>query len=174
MAEERKTLEQRAQMTDIERLRHSAAHVLATAILRIWPEAQFAAGPPVENGFYYDVELPHRISPEDFPRIEEEMKKEKIENAEKKKNDKKKKRDNLDEDGNEKPKKPLNKYQQFIRDNQERIKEEFPELSNTERFTKLAEEWGKFKATLEDPTEPAEPVNTVVEEEDKEEEEEDQ
>src|SRR5271154_4930039 len=73
---ERKTLEQRHQMSDIERLRHSAAHVLATAILRIWPEAQFAAGPPVENGFYYDLEMPHRISPEDFPRIEEEMKKE--------------------------------------------------------------------------------------------------
>jgi len=63
-------------MSDIERLRHSAAHVLATAILRIWPEAQFAAGPPVEQGFYYDVELPHRISPEDFAKIEEEMKKE--------------------------------------------------------------------------------------------------
>ena len=63
-------------MTDIERLRHSAAHVLATAILRIWPEAQFAAGPPVENGFYYDVDLPHRISPEDFEKIEAEMKKE--------------------------------------------------------------------------------------------------
>src|SRR6476619_587890 len=76
MAEERKTLEQRAQMTDIERLRHSCAHVLATAILKIWPDAQFAAGPPVENGFYYDVELSHRITPEDFPKIEEEMKKE--------------------------------------------------------------------------------------------------
>jgi threonyl-tRNA synthetase len=63
-------------MTELERIRHSAAHVLATAILKIWPEAQFAAGPPVENGFYYDVELPHRISPEDFSRIEEEMKKE--------------------------------------------------------------------------------------------------
>ena len=63
-------------MTDLERLRHSAAHVLATAILRLWPEAQFAAGPPVENGFYYDVELPHRISPEDFAKIEAEMKKE--------------------------------------------------------------------------------------------------
>ena len=63
-------------MTDLERLRHSAAHVLATAILRLWPEAQFAAGPPVETGFYYDLEMPHRISPEDFPRIEEEMKKE--------------------------------------------------------------------------------------------------
>ena len=76
MSDERKTLEQRAQMTDLERLRHSAAHVLATAILRIWPEAQFAAGPPVENGFYYDVDLPHRISPEDFAKIEAEMKKE--------------------------------------------------------------------------------------------------
>src|SRR6202035_5907084 len=76
MADERKTLDQRAQMTDIERLRHSAAHVLATAILKIWPDAQFAAGPPVENGFYYDVELAHRISPEDFEKIEAEMKKE--------------------------------------------------------------------------------------------------
>src|SRR6476620_8448263 len=76
MQEDRKTLDQRAQMTDNERLRHSAAHVLATAILKIWPEAQFAAGPPVETGFYYDVDLPHRISPEDFVRIEEEMKKE--------------------------------------------------------------------------------------------------
>jgi len=63
-------------MTDIERLRHSASHVLATAILKIWPEAQFAAGPPVENGFYYDVDLPHRISPDDFEKIEAEMKKE--------------------------------------------------------------------------------------------------
>jgi threonyl-tRNA synthetase len=76
MNEDRKTLEQRGQMTDIERLRHSASHVLATAILKIWPEAQFAAGPPVENGFYYDVDLPHRISPEDFEKIEGEMKKE--------------------------------------------------------------------------------------------------
>ncbi|MFL6589893.1 MAG: threonine--tRNA ligase [Chthoniobacterales bacterium] len=76
MPDERKTLEQRAQMTDIERLRHSAAHVLATAILKIWPEAQFAAGPPVENGFYYDLELAHRISPDDFEKIEAEMKKE--------------------------------------------------------------------------------------------------
>jgi threonyl-tRNA synthetase len=76
MSDERKTLEQRATMTDIERLRHSASHVLATAILKLWPEAQFAAGPPVENGFYYDVDLPHRISPDDFEKIEAEMKKE--------------------------------------------------------------------------------------------------
>src|SRR6478672_10809950 len=76
MSDERKTPEMRAQMTEIERLRHSAAHVLATAILKLWPEAQFAAGPPVENGFYYDLELSHRITPEDFPRIEQEMNKE--------------------------------------------------------------------------------------------------
>jgi threonyl-tRNA synthetase len=49
--------------------------VLATAICRLWPDVQLAAGPPVENGFYYDMDLKHRISPDDFPRIEEEMKK---------------------------------------------------------------------------------------------------
>jgi len=63
-------------VTEIETLRHSCAHVLATAILRLWPDAQFAAGPPVDGGFYYDVELSHRITPEDFARIEEEMKRE--------------------------------------------------------------------------------------------------
>src|SRR5437899_426681 len=76
MESERKTLDDRGKMTELERIRHSCAHVMATAILRIWPEAQFAAGPPVETGFYYDLELAHRISPEDFPKIEEEMKKE--------------------------------------------------------------------------------------------------
>src|SRR5438094_9843821 len=73
---ERKSLDERNKMTELERLRHSCAHVMATAILRLWPDAQFAAGPPVENGFYYDVDLKHRITPEDFPKIEEEMKKE--------------------------------------------------------------------------------------------------
>ena len=60
-------------MTELETIRHSCAHVLANAILRIWPESQFAAGPPVDNGFYYDVDLGHRISPEDFEKIEKEM-----------------------------------------------------------------------------------------------------
>ena len=65
MSEARKTLEERAQMSDIDRLRHSCAHVMATAILRLWPNAQFAYGPPVENGFYYDFDLPdHRITPD--------------------------------------------------------------------------------------------------------------
>src|SRR5665213_3386421 len=74
MENERKTPEERQKMTDLERIRHSCAHVLATAIAKLWPDAQFAAGPPVENGFYYDVELAHRVTPKDFPRIEEEMK----------------------------------------------------------------------------------------------------
>ncbi|HEY3857801.1 MAG TPA: threonine--tRNA ligase [Verrucomicrobiae bacterium] len=74
MENERKTPEERQKMTDLERIRHSCAHVLAAAIAKLWPDAQFAAGPPVENGFYYDVELSHRISPDDFPKIEEEMK----------------------------------------------------------------------------------------------------
>ena len=73
---QRKTLDDRAKMSELERIRHSCAHVMATAILRLWPDAQFAYGPPVENGFYYDVELSHRISPEDFAAIEAEMKKE--------------------------------------------------------------------------------------------------
>src|SRR6476659_927032 len=76
MESERKTLDERNKMSDLERLRHSCAHVMATAILRLWPDAQFAYGPPVENGFYYDVDLSHRISPEDFEKIEAEMKKE--------------------------------------------------------------------------------------------------
>src|SRR5438093_2812295 len=63
-------------MPGLQRLRHSACDGLAPAILKLWPEAQFAAGPPVENGFYYDVDLPHRISPDDFEKIEAEMKKE--------------------------------------------------------------------------------------------------
>jgi threonyl-tRNA synthetase len=72
---DRKTLDERQQMSDIDRLRHSCAHVMATAILRIWPDAQFAYGPPIENGFYYDFDMKHRITPDDFEKIEAEMKK---------------------------------------------------------------------------------------------------
>ena len=47
----------------------------ATALCRLWPDAQLAGGPAGDNGFYYDGELDHRISTEDFERIEEERKK---------------------------------------------------------------------------------------------------
>ena len=72
---ERKTLDQRHQMSDLERLRHSCAHVLATAVLRLWPDAKLDIGPPTAEGFYYDFDLEHRFSPEDFEAIEAEMKK---------------------------------------------------------------------------------------------------
>src|SRR2546428_531447 len=68
MQAERKNIDERNKMTDLERIRHSCAHVMATAIAKLWPDAQFAAGPPVENGFYYDVDLQHRISPERIPK----------------------------------------------------------------------------------------------------------
>ncbi|MGH9103463.1 MAG: TGS domain-containing protein, partial [Acidimicrobiales bacterium] len=56
-------------------LRHSTAHVLAQAVLDLWPGAHFAIGPPIEDGFYYDFELPAggRFSEEDLGRIEERM-----------------------------------------------------------------------------------------------------
>src|SRR3954470_23275102 len=56
-------------------LRHSTAHVMAEAIGRLWPDAQLAYGPPLENGFYYDIALASPISANDFPRIEAEMQK---------------------------------------------------------------------------------------------------
>src|SRR5919199_6293400 len=56
-----------------EILRHSAAHVLAQAVLRLYPEAKYAIGPPIEDGFYYDFDVPEPFTPEDLERIEGEM-----------------------------------------------------------------------------------------------------
>lgn len=56
--------------------RHSLAHIMATAVMRLWPEARLGVGPVVENGFYYDIDIPGvTISEEDFPKIEAEMRK---------------------------------------------------------------------------------------------------
>ncbi len=57
----------------LEVLRHSAAHIMAEAICTLFPETQLVYGPPLEDGFYYDIDLPQSITPEDFPRIESEM-----------------------------------------------------------------------------------------------------
>ncbi|MBI3835482.1 MAG: threonine--tRNA ligase [Planctomycetes bacterium] len=54
-------------------LRHSAAHVMAEAICTLFPETKLAYGPPLEDGFYYDIDLSRSITPDDFPRIEAEM-----------------------------------------------------------------------------------------------------
>ncbi len=56
-------------------LRHSCAHVMARAVMRLFPGTQLAFGPTIENGFYYDIDSPTPIREEDFPRIEAEMKK---------------------------------------------------------------------------------------------------
>jgi threonyl-tRNA synthetase len=55
------------------RIRHSTAHILATAIQQMYPDARFAIGPPIEDGFYYDFELPETISTDDFDEIEGRM-----------------------------------------------------------------------------------------------------
>lgn len=58
----------------IEILRHSISHVLATAILEMFPETKFAIGPAIENGFYYDFDLPRNLIPEDLKILEDKMK----------------------------------------------------------------------------------------------------
>src|SRR5512142_1755224 len=55
------------------RIRHSAAHVMAQAVLEMFPEAKIAIGPPIENGFYYDFDLPRNLTPEDLEAIEKRM-----------------------------------------------------------------------------------------------------
>ncbi|MCX6998192.1 MAG: threonine--tRNA ligase [Kiritimatiellaeota bacterium] len=62
-----------ATSSDLNRMRHSAAHVMAAAVCRLFPNVQLDIGPATADGFYYDFDLAHRLSPEDFPRIEEEI-----------------------------------------------------------------------------------------------------
>ncbi|RDU36236.1 threonine--tRNA ligase [Neobacillus piezotolerans] len=66
----------------LEVLRHSTAHLMAQAIKRLYPEAKFGVGPVIEGGFYYDVDLPESLTPEDLPAIEKEMAKIVNENVE--------------------------------------------------------------------------------------------
>src|SRR3989339_1595398 len=58
----------------LEILRHSTSHVLAAAVLEIFPEAKLAIGPAIENGFYYDFDLPRTLIPEDLEILEDKMK----------------------------------------------------------------------------------------------------
>lgn len=59
--------------TPLQRMRHSAAHVMAESIQDLFPGVRFAIGPAIEDGFYYDMELPRPLTPDDFPAIEERM-----------------------------------------------------------------------------------------------------
>jgi len=58
---------------DLDRLRHSTAHVMAAAICRLFEDVKLDIGPATDGGFYYDFDMPHRLAPEDFPAIEAEM-----------------------------------------------------------------------------------------------------
>lgn len=61
--------------SELETLRHSCAHIMAHAIQNLWPQTCFGIGPTVEDGFYYDIALDVKLTPEDLPKIEAEMKK---------------------------------------------------------------------------------------------------
>jgi threonyl-tRNA synthetase len=64
----------RYEETNLYRLRHSAAHLLAQAVTELYPGAKLAIGPPVENGFYYDIDFPTPLREEDLPKLEQKMK----------------------------------------------------------------------------------------------------
>lgn len=65
--------QERYEDSDLYRIRHSLAHVMAQAVTEMFPEAKYTIGPPIENGFYYDFDLPRSLTPEDLEKIEKRM-----------------------------------------------------------------------------------------------------
>src|SRR5574343_620840 len=61
-------------MKNIENIRHSLSHIMAQAVLEFWPKAKLGMGPAIENGFYYDFQLPKPLEPADLQKIEAKMK----------------------------------------------------------------------------------------------------
>ncbi|MCJ7827922.1 threonine--tRNA ligase, partial [Patescibacteria group bacterium] len=61
------------QKNSLDKMRHSCSHLMAAALQSLYPKVQFGIGPSIETGFYYDVELPEKISDEDLIKIEEKM-----------------------------------------------------------------------------------------------------
>jgi threonyl-tRNA synthetase len=66
-------VEERYEESQLYKIRHSAAHVMAQAVLEFYPETKFTIGPPIENGFYYDFDLPEKITEADLEKIEKRM-----------------------------------------------------------------------------------------------------
>ncbi len=60
-------------MDKLQRMRHSMAHVMASGVLKMFPDAKIAIGPPIDDGFYYDFDLPRQLKPDDLPVIEQYM-----------------------------------------------------------------------------------------------------
>lgn len=75
MDKELSELVETPKLSALETMRHSCAHVMAHAITRLYPGAEFGVGPHIENGFYYDVKFPESVTEEALPKIEAEMKK---------------------------------------------------------------------------------------------------
>ncbi len=67
------TKKERYEDSELYRIRHSAAHVMAEAVIELFPEAKYTIGPPIENGFYYDFDLPRPLTSEDLEKIEKRM-----------------------------------------------------------------------------------------------------
>ena len=65
--------QERYEESHLYKIRHSAAHVMAQAVLELFPEGKFTIGPPIENGFYYDFDLPRNLMPDDLEQIEKRM-----------------------------------------------------------------------------------------------------
>ncbi len=68
-----KEAQERYEDSNLYRIRHSAAHIMAQAVLEMFPNGKITIGPPVENGFYYDFDLPRNLTPEDLEKIEKRM-----------------------------------------------------------------------------------------------------
>jgi threonyl-tRNA synthetase len=66
-------VQEKYEKSHLYRIRHSAAHIMAQAVLEMFPDGKFTIGPPIENGFYYDFDLPRNLTPEDLEQIEERM-----------------------------------------------------------------------------------------------------
>jgi threonyl-tRNA synthetase len=66
-------VQEKYEESQLYKIRHSAAHIMAQAVLEMFPEGKIAIGPPIENGFYYDFDLPRNLTPEDLQQIEKRM-----------------------------------------------------------------------------------------------------
>src|SRR5690349_24045737 len=66
-------VQEKYEESQLYKIRHSAAHIMAQAVLERFPDAKYTIGPPIENGFYYDFDLPRNLTPEDLEQIEKRM-----------------------------------------------------------------------------------------------------
>src|SRR5271169_3839058 len=66
-------MQERYEESHLYRIRHSAAHIMAQAVMEMFPGGKVTIGPPIENGFYYDFDLPRNLTPEDLEQIEKRM-----------------------------------------------------------------------------------------------------